>query len=56
MTTKADKQFFLAETLKRCLIREPRLSLQEIAVVIAEEIPVITEFLKEYKKELKNPF
>ena len=48
------KQEFLAQTLWRCLNRPPELSLEEVAVVIAEEIGDISDFLKKYKKQRKK--
>lgn len=48
------KQEFLAETLWRCLHKEPEMTLEEVAIVIAEQIEDITEFLKKYKKQLKS--
>ena len=51
---KAKKLEFLGETLLRCLNKEPKLSLKEIAMVIGFEVgPGLEEFLKEYKKEIK---
>ena len=51
---KLQKQEYLAEVLHRCENREPTLSLDEIAEVIAEQVSDLTEFLKKYKKQLKN--
>jgi len=45
---------FLAETLHRCLNREPKLTLEDIAIVLAEELEDIGEFLKKYKKQLRS--
>lgn len=48
------KQIYLAEVLHRCLYRKPSLSLDDLAVVLAEEVEDLTEFLKKYKKRLKG--
>ena len=45
---------YLGACLRKFTTSEPELSLEEIAFVIAEEIPDLTEFFKKYKKELKR--
>ena len=45
---------FLVEVIHRCLYSEPTMSLKDLAFIIAEYVPDLTEFLKEYKKELKK--
>ena len=55
MTDKIlQKQEYLSEVIHRCLHREPELSLKQLAEVIANEVESITDFLKEYKKQLKK--
>ncbi len=50
---KEKKASFLAETIDRCLKREPKLTIKELAEVIFMELgDDLMPFLKEYKKEL----
>ena len=52
--TKQSRQDYLWACLKKFTTTEPKLSLKEIAEVIAWELPDLTAFLKEYKKELNK--
>lgn len=49
--SKEEKTDNLATALQECR-REPELTLKEVAEIVAFEIEDLTEFLKEYKKEL----
>jgi hypothetical protein len=50
---REQKAEFLRETIDRCLKREPKLTIKELAGVIAMELgDDLMPFLKEYKKEL----
>jgi hypothetical protein len=51
---KLERQEYLAKVLHKYMLTEPKLSLDDIAVVLAEEIEDLTPFLKKYIKELKK--
>jgi hypothetical protein len=53
---KLKRMEYLGECLKKYMITEPKLELEDIAEVLAVEIPDLTTFLKEYKKALNNNY
>lgn len=54
MITKLDRQEFLQRLLWEYTWTEPKLSLDDLAEVIAWELPDLTSFLKAYQKALKT--
>lgn len=57
MTTEEKKlarQNYIAEMLNKYMTTEPKLDLEDIAIVLVEEIGDLTEFLKVYKKQKKK--
>jgi hypothetical protein len=53
---KLKRMDYLGEVIKKYMITEPKLELEDIAEVLAVEISDLTAFLKEYKKALNNNF
>lgn len=52
---KLKRMEYIATMLHKYMFTEPKLTLEDIAIVLANELESLVDFLKVYKKHLKKP-